>query len=623
MPLRSLPAGDLAQSIAAKQRTSTIFDDTAPVRRPSASGTDQQTQHFVRNLRTHTPRSPSVSRSTSSLAGQPHGRAERNYMKATSSSRRRSRNAGLEEDGMGSERPHQIPAPSNYSPAASRRRGQSPCRTLVPRVATLPLHTTTRVASVRHAPPLPPCRAPSVSRGLQLQQPLSTISNGGLRQHEGSLAGVSTNSWQLENGHRSSLPIPRQQQKQQQQQQQQQQKIQGCLSSSWTVRDPLTSAGNAHADMVEADDGSLQLDASDQQELSQLTASFERTGLCCYTETSSQTNTACVPCCGSTAAPLQGSTESQSHLPEIPKGLIESLTMVKRHQHMQGPSTLTGQAIGQHQHQQSPQPEPLQQQHHPRQQEPQQQQPAQQSEQQQVVPRPWPWPPQPQEPSTGGISIRRVETLGCMSSAPQSEKRPGVAVSAFGMAAAPSECRAYEGFWKLAGSLKSCLRFIVVLIVCLFRLLNTSYDTWSASQFRKAFEEVLAGPAYRGGSADTSKLQSGLRRISMGSTAQQQRPQQQKQQHQSQPRYSTRNSTNAHSSVGGVQQREPDTGRATHARTGGLPFAKACKGTAGETLGFHRPALKVISLIVAVASLLCWLFITTAPKEEFVDFDFM
>ena len=606
-----MPARALAQTIAAKQRTSTIFNDGAPARRPSACGADQQTQNFVKNLRAHTPRSPSVGRSSSSLASQPRERSQRHYMKATSSSRRRSRNAGLGDDVLGGGFPHQI-APSNYSPS-SRLRSQSPCRSAIPPVASTATHVPTRAATMRQGPPLPRSRAPSVPRGLQLQQPPSTLSNGGLRQHGKCFAGISTYSSQLDSVHSSLLPRPRQQQKPQDPLQ----TNQGSLGSSWTVRDPLTSAGNAHADLVDIDDQPLQLDASDQRELAQLTASIERAALlCCSTETSNErtlASNASPYCTGSTAAPPRSSIESLSHFSGIPKGHDHSLTTVKRHQHIKG-STSTSQSAGRQQQEQPQQLEPLQQQN--------------QQQQQQVMPRSWPFPPQPQEPSCG--FNRGMERLEDISSGPRGGRRPGVAPSSFGIPEATPGHRVYcEGLRRLMGTMKFCLRFVVLLIVCLFRLLNTSYDSWSAANFRKAFEEILAGPANGGGNADTSKLQDLLKRISVGCTArsQQQQQQEQQQQHQPyqqqqcQPPYSSRNSANARSSLGSLQQYESNIGKNTPKR--GFNFLSSGKKAEGEVLGLHRPALKALCLVVVVVSLLCWLFITTAPKEEFVDFDLM
>lgn len=629
MPLPSVPARALAQTIAAKQRTSTIFNDAAPARRPSACGTDQQTQHFVRNLRAHTPRSPSITRSSSSLSSQTRERVQRNYMNSTSSSRRRSKNAGFGDDGFGAEHSQQTTAPSNYfSPSASRLRSQSPCRTAVAPVTSSALHATTRAGVVRQGPPLPRSRAPSVPRNLQLQQPPSSLASGGLRQHGKSLAGSSAYSWQLEKGSSSFVQRPRHQPRSLLQQQQ---TVEESLSSSWTVRDPLTSAGNAHADLVGADDESIQLDASDQRELSQLTASFGRTGLLgCYAATSQDqalADTASLPSAGAAAAPPPGSNESQPQFSGLPIGPIESLNTLKCHQHMQGAPSFPVQACDQHQQQQKMQAEHMQQepqnqQHHQR-----QQQPQQQPQQQQAMLRPWPYPPQPQEPSSDGISTLVMGRLRGVSSAPQSDKKPGVALSAFGMISTPPGCRAsYEGLWKLVGTLKFCLRFVVVLIVCLFRLLNTSYDSWSATQFRKAFEEILAGPASREGSADAENFQGVLGRSSVASIAnsQQQRQQLQRPRQQQQlnlPSLSSRNPANARSTVGGLHQCESDTGRDT--RKKGFDFASTCKKAESNDLGIHRRALKVLSLVMAVVSLLFWLFISTAPKEEFVDFDFM
>lgn len=540
-------------------------------------------------------------------------------MKATSSSRRRSRNTGLGDDGLGGEQPHEIPAPSNYSPSASRFRSQSPCRTAIPAVASTALHAPTRANAVRHGPPLPRIRAPSVHRGLQLQQPPLNLPSGGVRQHGKSPSGGTNYSWHLENSQSSFLPRQRQQQKPQQRQQQ---KVQGSLSSSWTVRDPLTSAGNAHADLVDGDDGSLQLDASDQRELSQLTASFERTGLlCCYAETSHERaldNTASLSCADSTAAPAQTSGANLAHFSGIAKGIIHSVATVKSHHNAQGDSTFTSQAAGQ-QHQQMLQPGPLQQ-LHPQQQEPQQQQTQQHSQQQKVMLRSWPSPPQLHELSNGAVSTRVTERLGRMSSARRSDKIPGVAPSAFGMETTPSGYKdPCGGLQQLVGTLKFGVRFVVVFIVCLFRLLNTSYDSWSSAQFKKAFQDILAGSAYRGGNADTPKLQGTVGRFSAGSAAysQQQQPHQQQ---RNVPSSSSRGSANAFSNLGGFQQRESITGR--DARKSGFDLVPTCKKTVGETLGLHRPVLKVLSLIMVAGFLLWWLLITTAP-EEFVDFDFM
>ena len=70
-----------------------------------------------------------------------------------------------------------------------------------------------------------------------------------------------------------------------------------------------------------------------------------------------------------------------------------------------------------------------------------------------------------------------------------------------------------------------------------------------------------------------------------------------------------------------MQQYESNIGKNTPKR--GFNFLSSGKKAEGEVLGLHRPALKALCLVVVVVSLLCWLFITTAPKEEFVDFDLM
>ncbi|CDJ49586.1 hypothetical protein, conserved [Eimeria brunetti] len=524
MPLPSMPARALAQTIAEKQRTSTIFNDTDGLRRPSACGTDQQTQNFVRNLRAHPPCSHSVSRS-SSVASQQRDRAQRNYMKATSSSRRRSRNADIKDDGVGVGRLHQSPVASNYSPSVSRIRSESPSRAALPPVFPTSSHAPIRASTVRQGPPLRPNRATSAPKNLQLLQPPSTLPNSALLQHERSCAGSSNHSWKLENGNTGSISRLWQQHKSIQEQQ----KMQGILSSSWTVRDPLTTAGSAHCDLEDADDGCLQLDASDQQELSQLTASLEKAGLLgCYADTS-QANTASLSCAGLTSVATPSSSQSLSHLPGVPKGPVHPLTTGKRHHHMQAASGFTGHATDRNQQQQPPQLEP----------------PQQHLQQQKAMLRSWACPPQPQGPSGGGLSTRGMERLGVVSSAPGSDKRPGVSPSDFGITAAPSGYGAsWEGLWRLVGTLKFCLRFVVVLIVCLFRLLNTSYDTWSAAQFKKAFEEILAGPSYAGVNAETPKHHGTLEGMSVRSTtySQQQQPQQPQQQHQQNlSTYSSRN----------------------------------------------------------------------------------
>ncbi|CDJ66762.1 hypothetical protein, conserved [Eimeria necatrix] len=627
MPLPPTPAGALAQSIAAKQRTSNVFSDNEPLRRPSACGADQQTRLFAKNLRTHTPRSPSVGRSTSSLASQPLERSQRNYMRATSSSRRRSRNAGGADHSVAAETPRQLLAPNN--PSASRVRSQSPYRAAGQLAPTASLHALPRLAPLRQGPPLP--RGRGAPAALQEGEAANRV-GADLRRQNSSVAGEAVCSWSLGRSHTSLLPVAAPQQEQQQQQ-----RKQGSLSSSWTVRDPLTSAGNAHADLVEADDATLQLDASDQRELSQITASFERSGLfTCISETtsargrevaaSSRFNSAAA---AAAAAAHNAANEdygfsvrknaesSNGEGRSLAEGLLRgsalsNMTEKSQQQRGQGAPAYAAQALGQQQQQQ----------------ELQQQQMRQQQQPQQEQLRSWPRPPQQQEEASsvgaGGLNICGS---GFGHEPPGSDTRPCAASSFFGGGSFASVWLSPCGdLWRIMGRVGWCFRFAVVLIVCLWRLLNTSYDSWSARQFRQDFSDMLAGreppvkapflgcrgSLNRGSGAAPALTPEGLlERVSAGSTTQRQQKQQNTKPY-------LRRSSAARSSLGSVHPRDKDT-----ALTAARGYGSSCTATEGRPVGGVLSLLKAFSIALSVVGLFCWLLLTAAPKEEFVDFDFM
>ncbi|CDJ40982.1 hypothetical protein, conserved [Eimeria tenella] len=628
MPLPPTPAGALAQSIAAKQRTSNVFSDNAPLRRPSAYGADQQTRLFAGNLRTHTPRSPSVGRSSSSLASQPLERSQRNYMRATSSSRQRSRNAGGADHGVAAETPRQLHAPNN--PSGSRVRSQSPYRAAGQLASTASLHALPRLAPLRQGPPLPRGRGapPALQEGEAANRVVA-----GLRRQNSSVAGGSVCSWSIGRSHTSLLPVAAPPQEQQQQ------RKQGSLSSSWTVRDPLTSAGNAHADLVEADDGTLQLDASDQRELSQITASFERSGLfTCISETtstrerevatSSRFNSAAAAAAATAAAhnaanqdygfsarknAENSSSEGRSLAEGLFRGSALSNMTEKSQQKGQGAPAYAIQALGQQQQQQ----------------ELQQQQIRQQQQPQQEQLRSWPRPPQPQEEASsvggGGLNICG---RGFGHEPPGGDTRPCAASSFFGGGSFASVWLSPCGdLWHVMGRVGWCFRFAVVLIVCLWRLLNTSYDSWSARQFRQDFSDMLAGreppvkapflacrgSLNRGSGAAAALTPEGLlERVSAGSTTQRQQKQQ-----NTKP-YLRRSSAAARSSLGSVHPRDKDA-----ALTAARGYGSSCTATEGRPVSGALSLLKAFSIALSVVGLFCWLLLTADPKEEFVDFDFM
>ncbi|XP_026189852.1 uncharacterized protein LOC34622075 [Cyclospora cayetanensis] len=606
MPLPTTPAGALAQSIAAKQRSSTIFDDAPPLRRPSACSTDRQTQLFVRNLRTTAPpemRSPSISRSSSNFSAQLQrqtlSRAQQSYMRTTSSSRSRSRNPLPECNDLS---PHQ--SQPQYS-SSTRVRSPSPYRVAsmnsVPAVAT---HSTGRTATLRQGqPPLPRARRPFVQRSVDAEQHSATRQHHTACNHDAPTVGKSLYSWQAKKMHQDSL--------------EEQQKLRS-LSSSWTVQDPLKSAGTMRAGLGESDDGPLELDASDQRELSQITASLEMHRLFPRSATTYSTQA------GTTQGPLASGTVDAE-----PKTRQQN-------------QTSAGFALLQESHETSLVPRTTEHQQQRKGILPHLIQPSwhqQKLQQQQPLSRPWPCPQQQDTtPSVDILEPGKAAEVGKFSGV---SGRRGVGLSTFGVSAfgeeSPEGKGAYSGMANLFGLFGWCARFALVLVVCLWRLLNTSYDSWSARQFKESFMAQMTGESLIGeglvgeqsqlgvggmrktnGEAGAAlKSQSLLHRITA-----RQAPHRHQHEQQDQSCHVHRDKSIVPGGVPRSTSLEGLTLSEAHGRRGGHSSLQSFN-VCNEQAGMYGSLLpKALSLAVAAFCLVCWLFMET-PREEFVDFDFM
>ncbi|KAL8426517.1 hypothetical protein Efla_004882 [Eimeria flavescens] len=672
MPLPPASASAIAQSIAAKQRSSNIFDASAPMRRPSACAADQQTQLFAKNLRTpQGRRSPSVdragSRSSTSMAAQPQLYVHQNYMRATSSSRRRSRNAQLEEV---EQAPVPPPQPLRLSRSSSRLRSQSP-RVHASNPVPLPSSTAgyPRRAPLRQ-PPLPRGRPPSACRGPPAAQRGGGARPTASRQQRGQEAAAAALGapWLSENSHAAEQQL--------QHQQQQLAHLNPSLSSSWMVQDPLTAATNAPLGFCDAADEALPLDASDQRELARLTASFERTAsLPQYSQVSSYQRMRCAPvdalhaATGATGAAAAaaypsfvqqpaaatGSTEA----PRFPSifeagGSAASATQPHRRA-LEGPAASPA---SQQQQQQEQQQQELQQ----RQQQPQQQRGVLSPASRQLA---------------AGRTLHcwlEASVVGGSNSVESVQLRHAAAQGGAPVSAAESpvqpvrESARASTLGRLTDFICWGVRLAVVLVVCTWRVLNTSYDSWSAKQFSDSFRALLSAGGVlwlqpspttnansRGKQQQQQQQQPVAPRLSAASLAriaqrqqqqqqQQQQLNQQQQQQLNQQQQLTQQQQQVHQQQRVLQQHQQEVLKQQNAQK--APSFEACSRQSppsephacealiktpssaadgspeAKSLDRGFPLLKTVVIALVAFYAFSWLA-DTAPKEELVDFDLM
>ncbi|KAL8455647.1 hypothetical protein Emag_000469 [Eimeria magna] len=623
MPLLTAPASEIAQNIAAKQRSSQIFDSSATMRRPSACAADQQTQLFARNLRTQVPRSPSLSRGNSSTSiVHPTQGVQRNYMRTTSSSRRRSRNPPHEVAEESEPSHPQLSRQLNRSGSSSRMRSQSPYPNSLISFPAASSNSAYRKAPLRQQPPpLPRGRAPSASsRGPRVEPfggPPQRARSRQPREGISTVAHVAA-SWQAE----ASTSYT------EQRHQHAQQKL-DSLSSSWVVRDPLTAASNENVGFVEgADSGLLQLDVSDQRELAHLTASFEQAGAlrlpssmqyqggihqggstemqfasgCAANNTVHQTNALRPPPRPESAY----TSETAPRFSSIFDGTVGGPSMPLSHPYAN--NALRVSATNDQQQQQCYQLGPVS---------------IQQRDAFAATPAAaGRYPISSVAPGNGWGESLRSGVLGRFMPAPEKSRRPSL-------------------FERLLNFACWCGRFALVLIVCIWRLLNTSYDSWSARQFTESFSALLASggvlglqPLRSSSTIDQWSLQAHdskpsetqrtppAPRLSAASLARIAQRQQQEKQQQQQPAVKQQGSQKT------LAVQQSCTGK-TISR--GMNASEPLIGDLDPFKSAHTPEVKpdkAFSLfkVVALLSLgLCacsWL-LSLAPREELIDFDLM
>lgn len=596
MPLPSTPAGAIAQTIADKQRKSNVFDHTAPMRRPSACAADQQTQLFARNLRTQVPRSPSLShRSSSSLLSQPQARPQLNYMRETSSSRRRGRNPTVEDTDRADV--FQPQPPSTASRSASRLRSQSPYRSANPPVPTASTSLIPRRAPSRQRPPLPRGRPPSASRGFT-----ALGRNASREQPEESSSTKATHGWQIEQNRLTSLSQRPQQNPE-------------PLSNSWIVRDPLKSANSAQVDSAETEDDAMQLDASDMRELQQYTASFERNGLS-HPETAnpqqfrSFVNSSTAP--SSTGDKAIHRSDMGTFLQ--PDGSCNNTGVPLFPSVVGRPSQRCSTELQQRQGVRAQVPQAVQ----------QQQQlcsfPRFLSQQMEMLEGLAPF-------GKLGAATERTST--------GHEAKPGVAPFAFGECMGPSQGARSGGIlWRVFDLVCWSAQLAVIVITCTWRLLNTSYDSWSTRHFKECFTAMLsskgllqvptAPSSISNRCLEENNSSSSLKqhlpgRLSAATIARRSEQQQLSQQQQhSREQYPFQRKADSRSSFGSSPLTETNT--AEQAIRGYLLSDRTAEAKKLAAQGFQL--IKMVFIAGAALCALYWL-LTLAPKEESVDFDFM
>ncbi|KAL8435728.1 hypothetical protein ACSSS7_002265 [Eimeria intestinalis] len=629
MPLPTAPASAIAQSIAAKQRSSQVFDSSATMRRPSACAADQQTQLFARNLRTQVPRSPSLSRGSSSSSSimHPTQSLQRNYMRTTSSSRRRSRNLPHEVAAESESSQPQLSRQLYRSGSSSRMRSQSPYLNSFNSSSAASSNSAYRRAPLRQqAPPLPRVRAPSASsRGPRVEPsggPAHRVGSRFAREGVSTLAHVSA-SWRAETSTSYT-----------EQHHQQAHQKPDSLSSSWVVRDPLTAASNVG--FVEgSESGLLQLDVSDQRELANLTASFEQAGAVHlpshiqYHKGLQQGGSTDLQLpsgfagkhavqeispLGPPSRPASAYTaEAAPRFPSIFDGFAGGPSIPPSQTHAN--TALRVSATNEQQQQQGHQVPPV-------------------SIQQRYA-------------FTAVLAEAGRQPTPCFTVRTDRGQSAGSGVfgrfvPASDKSSKPSVLRRLLDFacW--------CGRFALVLIVCIWRLLNTSYDSWSARQFTESFKSLLASGGVlglqplRSRSADDHWSSSDqwspqpreskpseaqrtsppprLSAASLARIAQRQQQQQQQQQQQS-----------------AVKQQGIQKTSAAHKSCTGETFSKEMNfvepliGDSDPFRGVQTPEVKPdkafplakVGALLGLGLYACWWLLSSAPREELIDFDLM